>query len=75
MVFRKAGGKAFVTITNEQIYSEIKAHNCKLDDCLDGINNRIIRLESKTGWHNKLIMGGYGFTMFVLGILINHLLK
>lgn len=64
--------KNFITITNQQIYDEIKAHNCKIDDCLNGIENRIIKLESKTGWHNRLIVAGYGFTMFVLGIVINH---
>lgn len=69
-----ANKKAFVTITNQQIYDEIKAHNCKMDDCLETLDNRVIKLESKTGWHNKLIMGAYGFTMFVLGIVVNHLL-
>lgn len=67
-----ANKKPFVSITNREIYDEIKAHNCKIDDCLNGIENRIIRLESKTGWHNKLIIGSYGFAMFILGIFINH---
>ena len=67
--------KTFVTISNQQIYDEIQAYHLKIDNYTVLLNDRIIKLEGKISWISKLVIGSYGFTMFVLGIFINHVIN
>jgi hypothetical protein len=67
-------GKTFVKITNEQIYKEIKEHNVKVDSVCDSLCERVVKIEQKIPFIQKLVFGAYGFCMGVLGFFISHLL-
>jgi hypothetical protein len=66
--------EVFVRITNKQIYDEIQAHNKKIDLACDLVKEDLDITKQKVSFLAKLIWGSYGFTMFVLGVIINHLL-
>jgi len=66
--------KTFIKITNEQIYKEIKEHNVKIDSVYDTLCERVVKIEQKIPFLQKLIFGAYGFSMAVLGFFVSHLL-
>lgn len=67
--------KTFVKITNEQIYREIKDHNAKVDSVCDTLGERIVKIEQKLPFMQKLIYGSYGFAMAIMGFFVGHLLN
>jgi len=70
--------KKFIEISNRDIYDEIK----ELRTGVEAINNHLIKTNGSikdntkriTGL-NKMIVGGFGFSMAILGFLISHLLQ
>ena len=71
-------------ITNKDIYDELgslkkltesnfKEHELKILEVNNNLEKLILKIKEKTNLNTKLIIGGYGFSMAILGWLISHI--
>jgi hypothetical protein len=66
--------KALVSYTAKEILKKLDEHNNKIDCLVEKMDNRIIIVEQKIPFHEKLIIGAYCLGMTTLGFLVSHFL-
>jgi len=71
------GDNTFVQITNKEIYTEIKQIRKSFEDLNENLtktNEKIQSTINRLDFHQKLIIGAYGFGMTILGIVLAYLI-
>jgi len=71
------GDNTFIQITNKEIYAEIRQLRKTFDELNDNLiktNEKIQNNCEKLKFHQKLIIGAYGFGMTILGIVLAYLI-
>jgi len=64
-----------ISITNEQIYNEVKSLREDISSMRDTLSEHKKDINVKLSWVKTLTFASFGFSMFILGTLLNHIMK
>ena len=68
-----AKNKVLVSYSAKEIIERLDDQNKKIISIIEKMDNRVLIVEQKVPFLQKLIMGSYFFGMAILGFLISHL--
>lgn len=66
--------KPLISYSAKEVIQKLEEHNKKIDQLVEKMDNRIICVEQKIPFHDRIIIGSYCLGMTILGFLVSHLM-